>query len=103
MTERSKATKSFLMSYPGGSRCPAKPSPVSVVLTGISVRAGVGGRRGRKRRRAEERRQQARPWPVYFVPFGDGTKARTEMFRVSVTVPTWMGMSLPDAIELLPR
>lgn len=38
--------------------------PVTVQTTGISVRAGVGGRRHRKRRRAEERRTTGK-WFVY--------------------------------------
>lgn len=51
MTERSKAMLSIL---PRGARV-LKSTPPLVVLSGISPRAGVGGRRGRKRRRAEER------------------------------------------------
>lgn len=35
---------------------PKWPRPVAVLTTGVSTRAGVGGRRGERRRRARERR-----------------------------------------------
>lgn len=66
MTEASKARLSIDRSEAKGleptSRASVKGAGMSetmrvmlVVLSGISPRAGVGGRRGRKRRRAEER------------------------------------------------
>lgn len=54
MTERSKAMATIL---PRGARV-LRSTPPTVTLSGISTRAGVGGRRGRKKRRAEERKAQ---------------------------------------------
>ena len=82
----------------------SSPTPVCVVLSGVSTRMGVGGRRGRRRNRAKLNRNGN--WRVTYFTMGRLTlEESSELRQLLAETPSFRPSYAADArrVELKPQ